>query len=335
MITLFAEDDKKTLRVEITVKPGKTRCPVRVLQLDPPAVLLNWDEINPHRARDRADILARLDERLRIVAAGLVESLPDMVTIASADLDAKAAAVRGPGTVIAYEEIEPWPREVDGVALLDTIVQTLTEYLVLPEGAADALALWVLFAYAHDAFDISTLVIITSPTAQCGKTRVLEVLFVLVPKGDLSVDPSDASLYRAIEEYHPTLLLDEADGLDFKTRKQLRSLFNSGHYRSTAWIRRCIGDGAAMEVRNFSTWSPKVLAGIGRLPDTTSSRAILVSMTRKPRGARLAPFRLARVRSALEPVRSQAVRWVQDHVDELRDAEPKVPPGLTDRQADN
>jgi Protein of unknown function (DUF3631) len=331
--TLYA--DGPTVRVEITVKAQKVRYPVRVLQREPSAVLLNWDTVNPHHAKDRETLIAKLPADRQAEARPLVESLPDMVALASAALDADATKVKGPGTVLTYEEIEPWAHEVNGASLLDTLVETFVMYLVLPAGAADALALWVLFAYAHEAFDVSALVIVSSPTSQCGKTRLLEVLFVLTPKADLSVDPSDASLYRAIEEHHPSLLLDESDGLDFKTRKALRSLFNSRHYRTTAWVRRCVGDGAAMEVRNFSTWCPKVLAGIGRLPDTMTNRAVVIRMERKPRSARVEPFRLPRVRAALEPVRSQAARWARDHLDELRDAEPDVPEGLTDRQADN
>ena len=44
---------------------------------------------------------------------------------------------------VAPDAIEPWPEPVDGDDLLDRIVALAHRYLVLPEGGAEALALWV------------------------------------------------------------------------------------------------------------------------------------------------------------------------------------------------
>jgi cysteine desulfurase/selenocysteine lyase len=39
---------------------------------------------------------------------------------------------------------------VDGADLLAEVARTLARYVILPEGAATAISLWVLFAHAHD-----------------------------------------------------------------------------------------------------------------------------------------------------------------------------------------
>src|SRR5689334_7688844 len=50
---------------------------------------------------------------------------------------------------------EPWPDPVNIGKLLDHMTELAKAYLVLPSGAAEALALWVVHAHAHDCFAIS------------------------------------------------------------------------------------------------------------------------------------------------------------------------------------
>ncbi len=47
---------------------------------------------------------------------------------------------------------EPWPEPVDGADLLDRIVDAVNAHMVMPRGAAESMALWVLHAHAHDCF---------------------------------------------------------------------------------------------------------------------------------------------------------------------------------------
>ena len=74
--------------------------------------------------------------------------------------------------------VVPWAEQVDSAALLDSLCQHLKRYVVLPEHAAEALALWILHTWVFECFDITPYLSITSPTKRCGKT-------VLSPYGDL------------------------------------------------------------------------------------------------------------------------------------------------------
>src|SRR5262245_16450159 len=47
--------------------------------------------------------------------------------------------------------VDPWPEPVAGAALLDSIKHTFRRYIVLPQGADTALALWVLHAWTFGA----------------------------------------------------------------------------------------------------------------------------------------------------------------------------------------
>jgi hypothetical protein len=52
--------------------------------------------------------------------------------------------------------------------------------------AAEALALWVVHAWAFDAWDISPFMVIVSPEKRCGKTTVLIILQFLTPRSELA-----------------------------------------------------------------------------------------------------------------------------------------------------
>src|SRR5262249_44497736 len=86
------------------------------------------------------------------------------------------------GRDVQLENPKPWPDPVDGAALLETIARTFGRYLALPAHASTAIALWVLHAYAFEAFFTSPFLAITSPVKRCGKTLLLIVLGALAPR---------------------------------------------------------------------------------------------------------------------------------------------------------
>src|SRR3954449_3755829 len=78
--------------------------------------------------------------------------------------------VGGGGSVLAIEEVTPWPEPVEGAALLDELAGTLRRFIILPKWAAETLALWTLHTYAFRLRDVSTYIGIESPEKRCGKT---------------------------------------------------------------------------------------------------------------------------------------------------------------------
>ena len=66
----------------------------------------------------------------------------------------------------------PWPERVDGATLLDTLVATVRRYVVLPDvHAARAMVLWIVLTYCEASVNVLPLLLVTSPTKRCGKTR--------------------------------------------------------------------------------------------------------------------------------------------------------------------
>ncbi len=86
------------------------------------------------------------------------------------------------GQAVVFDDPEPWPDKVDGAAAINEVSETLSGRLALPDGAADAMALWTTHAHCHTAFLHSPRLNITSPEKGCGKTLALDVLQTLTPK---------------------------------------------------------------------------------------------------------------------------------------------------------
>jgi putative DNA primase/helicase len=226
---------------------------------------------------------------------------------------------------------EPWPEPVDGADLLDRIASMANAHLVLPMGGAEAMALWIIHAHAHDCFFISPVLSFTSPTPECGKTTCLTYTGALVPRACPSSNITTAALFRAVEKWQPTLLIDEADTF-LKSSDDLRGVLNSGHQRANAFVLRTAGDDH--EPRRFRTWAPKAVALIGKLPPTLASRAVNIELRRKMADEDVRPLRADRL-DHLIPLRRQAARWVADNVTALRSADPEMPRAISGRAADN
>lgn len=224
---------------------------------------------------------------------------------------------------------DPWPDAVDGAVLADEIRDVAAAHVILPDGGAETIALWVLFDHAHNSFTISPILEVTSPTPECGKTTVLRVLSKLATRALSASNITGAAVFRAVDMWEPTLLVDEADTY-LKDSDELRGILNSGHDRSSAFVVRTVGDDH--EPKQFRTWAPKVIAMIGKLPPTLSSRGIHIKLKRMLPGEPLVALKST---SHLEILQRKCIRWASDHAEELIGANPVMPVSLYGRAADN
>jgi hypothetical protein len=188
-------------------------------------------------------------------------------------------AEAGPPPLFGHWLVEPWPDEVDTDALLLSLVRRLQRHVVLSHDAAVAAALWILFAWVHaDAAVHSPILLVTSAEANSGKTTLLVLISFLTPRCLVCVEIGEATLFRGIELWQPTIIVDEADVI-LINNEPLRAVVNSGWTRG-ATVPRCIGDDKVPHA--FPTFCPKALGMKGKkLPDTTLSRSITIEMKRK------------------------------------------------------
>ncbi|MCH7491429.1 MAG: DUF3631 domain-containing protein [Gemmatimonadetes bacterium] len=239
----------------------------------------------------------------------------------------------GPGRVLTFSDPEPWSEPVDGVGLLERLHDLIVEYLVLPLGAADYLTVFTVVTHTINAFPVAPYAAVLSPTHSCGKTRVLDVLNLVVRRPWLPVILTGPVLFRGIEQWTPTTLIDEAEVVRGKgdAAENIRALLHAG-YRRGVTVARCVGESC--ELRNFDIFGPKVFAAIGKLPGTLTSRCVVINMRRRAQGEHVGYWRSRVVEPHGHDLSRQLRRWAVDHLELLRTSTIEAPDFLGDRQAE-
>lgn len=271
----------------------------------------------------------------------LRQSEADRLGVRAATLDKEVARMKGyqerasaeeQGRAVMFEEIEPWPEAVAGAALLDDLAALFRRFVILPRHADKALALWCVLTYLADAVDVLPILNLTSPEKRCGKSTLLSVLIRLVSRALLASNITPSAMFRAIDLWRPTLVIDEADTFITPDNEDLRGIINSGHTKDTAFVIRNCGDDH--EPRRFSTWAAKAIAGIGRLPGTVRDRSIEIELKRRTSHEPIEKLRLAEPQIFLT-LRRRCARLADDIRGQVARHRPAIPDALNDRAADN
>jgi hypothetical protein len=184
--------------------------------------------------------------------------------------------------------------DAEGADILNEVSRFIGRFCVLPgEHALVAVTLWAAHSHMISHFHTTPRLAVISAELASGKTRVLEVLELLVPSAMMSVSASAAAVFRSLSAQQITLLFDEVDtiwaqkGRDDQN-EDLRALLNSG-YKRGATVPRCVGPNH--EVRQFPVFCAAAVAGIGEPPPTIMSRAVVIKMRRRSPSERVEPFR--------------------------------------------
>ena len=229
-----------------------------------------------------------------------------------------------------------WGAMRNGTRLLDDLSDFLQKYVVMRPEEADVIALWIVHTHAIKTAEFTPYLHVFSPVLRCGKTTLMDILSLLVAKPWFTGHVTAAALVRNIDQQQPTLLLDESDATfqasnDYS--ETLRGILNTG-YEQGGTYSVCVRGGGDWVNKDFATFCPKVIAGIGRLPDTVEDRSIPIRLRRKLPSESSERFRKKEVRFQAEVLRCQAALWAKRHVRELEEAAAGTPSELNDRQRD-
>jgi hypothetical protein len=268
------------------------------------------------------------DENAEKQAAGLADDAKDdpASVLSSSSSDGSVAEM------VSDSEGVPTP-PVDGQRLLGEIERAIRRYVVVSQSQLVALALWVVHTHALEAATRTPYLHITSATPQCGKSRLFEVLDLLVREPWFADRVTVSSLARKIEAVQPTLLLDEADNAfkgNAEYTNELTALLNGG-IRRGAKTTLSMRQGGDWLPKDFATFCPKALAGIGTLPATTADRCIRIELKRRLADELVEPFYYEDATEDLAPVRADAEVWAKQNLEELKVRRPEPLEGLKDR----
>jgi putative DNA primase/helicase len=260
------------------------------------------------------------------------------VRVTTLDDAVKALAMRNEQneTDSPFADVEPYPYPVVPGQLLDDISAAIRQFIILDIEQAHAAALWIAVCWFVDVIHCAPIGLINAPEKACGKTQLLTVLGKLVPRAAQASGISPSVLFRMIEAYRPTLLIDEVETVLTKENEDLRGLVNAGHTRDSAYVWRSVAKGDDFEPRRFSVWGMKAIAGINadRLAETVTSRSIIINLRKK-----LPHEKVDRLRNAqyglFENLKAKLARFADDYSVQVRDARPALPEALSDRSQDN
>jgi hypothetical protein len=228
---------------------------------------------------------------------------------------------------------------IDGAALLDEVEAFHRRFNIFPtEAAYVAVTLWDAHAHLIDAFDGTARLAFLSPEPGSGKSRALEIVETLTPRAATTVNASANALFRLVEADGgtPTLLFDEIDtvfGPKAGGNEEVRGFLNSG-YRRGAKSLRCVGDGSNQNTEWFSSFCAVAMAGLGSLPDTILTRSVIIRMRKKAPNEKAEPYRRRVHEKQGHALRDRLADWAETVRDEVAQAWPEMPDGVSDRPAD-
>jgi hypothetical protein len=232
-------------------------------------------------------------------------------------------------------EVEPWPEPVDTQALLSELEAQFGRYIIVhKKPIAAAITLWTCFAWCHEVATYSPILVIQGADTGLGKTNASKVIALLTPRAHVIAEPRGATLYRLVDRYHPTLIVDDADKL-LPRRPDLAHIIKVSWTRGTKIPRT---DTRTGEIHHYDPFCPKLLNGIdltAHLDPATQRRCITADLLPKLAGETVAKFRHAIRDERFLTLRRQLKRWAADNMSALANADPAMPEALDDGQQMN
>lgn len=227
----------------------------------------------------------------------------------------------------------------EGAAILGDVAAYLSRFVAYPsEHCLVAHTLWITHAHLMDAWDSTPRLAVLSPEPGSGKSRVLEVTELLVPRAVEAVNVTPAYLFRKVsdKEGRPTILYDEIDtvfGPKAKDNEEIRGLLNAGH-RKHSVAGRCVVRGKEVFTEEIPAYCAVALAGLGNLPDTILTRSVVIRMRRRAPGEVVEPYRRRVNLPEAEALRGRLEQWCAAIEPDVTGTYPEMPEGIVDRDAD-
>lgn len=179
---------------------------------------------------------------------------------------------------IPTDAIECTPTE-----LYEEIYFFVKEYLILKPSEYHIYTLWIMASWLVDDFDTCPYLLFIAPK-ESGKSQAIILLQHLCYRAVLSISVTPAALFRSIELWHITLLIDEAESqvrMDTESGQALYGCLNGGYKRDSYAIRI---EGDNRIPTTYDVFGFKGIASTKVFHPTLESRSIIINMTQgKPR----------------------------------------------------
>jgi hypothetical protein len=155
------------------------------------------------------------------------------------------------------------------VKLLWEIASAISKFVKLRPDQIGIVASFILASWFADCFEAAPYLWIVGPLGS-GKTKLLKVLWCLCRRGLIAGDLPSGSLYKLVDTWDPTLIIDEFEFASSAAIGELLRLLRTGSTPGVPIFRNG---------RSFSTYCLKVISMRQPLGDVAlSSRGLIISM---------------------------------------------------------
>ena len=291
----------------------------------------NLQTINHEYAQKQIADLAQLDEltyqlKKRKIAKELGIGTNDLDRIVKQERQGLELAKIATLTT----DIEPYTSRVNGDELAHEILHIVKSHIVCNDAVAIAITLWIFFSWCIDVAYIAPIAWINAPEKRCGKTQLATLMGRMSKRSIMASNVSQSALFRTIERYKPTFVIDEADSF-FHGDMDLKNIINCGFSRDNPYVWRCVGDNH--EPIPFDVFGAKIISGIGKLPSTVMDRSISLTLRRA-----LPTEKRQRVKdipkATTDTIKAKLARWADDNMDRVATSKPKLPETIYNREFD-
>ena len=171
------------------------------------------------------------------------------------------------------------PIESTGMDIYIEIYEELKKYLVLKDEEYSIITLWIMASWLVDDFQTCPYLCLIAPKSS-GKTAVLNMLSELAYRSVSAISVTAPSLFRAIEMWHITLLIDEAEYQIKQETEAGQALYGclNGGYKRGSFAIRTEGEGSSRIPAAYDVFGFKAIAATKLFHPTLESRSIIINM---------------------------------------------------------
>ncbi len=166
-----------------------------------------------------------------------------------------------------------------GWEVYEDVLNFCKKHLVLEEREYHVMTLWILSTWLNENFKTAPYLTFIAPKSS-GKTAALRVLRELAYRAISTVSVTAAALFRSIDLWRVTLLIDEAEYLvrpDTESGQALYGCLNGG-YKRGSYALRTEGDANCRVPAAFELFGFKAIASTKIFLPTLESRSIVFNM---------------------------------------------------------
>lgn len=180
--------------------------------------------------------------------------------------------------------------------LFNSIMEVFKKYIVVPKEFFNVLVTYIMMTYVYILFQVIPYLWINGEKGT-GKSTLMKLISKLCFNPMYASGATSANIYRQIDNDGSTIILDEFEGVFGDEKQEFIKILNQG-FNADGVVPRCIGQNH--QIKQFRSFSPKVLGGISNIDDVLFERCIKYT-TQRIEGAKVTKYRnTKKVREMLE-----------------------------------